>query len=164
MPNSYTTTAIEQMNSVSAEELPIMLVQIDNPALPSPVRVTNAMREAGNPITHNGDDYIPLGFTITPPDDLSQGIPRARISIDNVGGELMEFIELSNGGMESSVTLTQVLPSDPNTVQWQVTGLALVGVSASSSTVEAGLTYEDLLSRAGVVIRHTPERSPGLYS
>lgn len=163
MAKNYTSAAIEQMNAVTADDLPVMLIQIDHPDLTSPVRVTNALRDPGDPITHQGDDYIPLGFSITPPDDLSQGIPRARLAVDNVGGELMEFLELSNGGNAATVTLTQILLSDPDTVQWSIGNLTLSGVSASATTVEADLTFEDLLSRAGVAVRHTPDRSPGIY-
>ena len=159
MPTSYTAAAIEQMNAVSASELPVMLVQIDHPDLPDPVRVTNNAED----VVHNGETFIALAFRLTPPDDLSQGLPRARISIDNVGGQLMEFLEVSAGGLHSSVTLTQVLPSAPDTVQWQIAGLSLTGVAASTSSVDASLTYEPIADRVGCAITHSPERSPGLY-
>jgi hypothetical protein len=151
------------MNSVAADELPVMLLEIDHADLQSTVRVTNMAGAPGETFTHSGNQYDKVGFNLVPLDDLSQGSPRAQLSLDNTDPVLMELLETTNGGVGAKIKIISVLPSAPNTVQWEVDNLSMMGVSASSASVDAGLGFEDLLGRAGVAWRHTPNRSPGIY-
>lgn len=154
----YSSTANKVINAVSAPEEPQILLEIDHADLPSPIRVVNYSET----ITHLGNDFVPLAYQITPPGDFSQGLPRARLSVDNVGRDLTDWIEASNGARGASARLISVLPSAPNTVEWEIT-LALENVSMDFAQVAGDLAFKDVLNLPGVAISYTPATAPGLY-
>lgn len=156
---NYSDKAKRELNSIEAGEGTVPLLTIEHPDLISPLRVCAWSED----IVSNGNTFQSLPFRVTPPDDISQGMPRARIEIDNVGQDLMEWLELSNGGTGAVVTLQEVLPSTPNTIEDEYADLTLRELRASPSLVTGNLTFDDLLGRPGVAIRHTPDRTPGIF-
>lgn len=158
MAKPYTTAARTQMVATSATELPLMLVEINHDDLAAPVRVVD---DTDN-ITHNGNLYVAMRFSVKPPDDLSQGAPRASLAVDNVGRELMPWLELSGGGRGATATLRQVMRSTPNTVEWEIT-MDLSNLVANAATVVGTLGFDDLLNLPALPVRYTLENAPGLY-
>ena len=156
---SYSNRARRELNSVSGRETIQYLLEINHSDLIDPLRVTGYDQD----ISHGGNIYRAIGLRLTVPDDISQGMPRARVEIDNVGRDLMEWLELSNGGAGTSVTLRAVLPSTPGVVEMEVQGLTLQSISATQTSVSADLTFEDLLGRPAVALRHTPHKTPGIF-
>lgn len=106
--------------------------------------------------------FMACGFRYTLPDDLEQGNARARVAIDNVGRELVQWLELSNGGDGATVRMMQVRPSDPDTIEWETT-MVLSNVSQSVMEVSGQLGYEDLLKRPAIGVVYDPATAPGIY-
>lgn len=158
MPRPYSTTAKKQLNATRASDSPVTLLEIDHPDLVTPVRVVNYSED----IPHLGNTFIALAFALIPPDDLGQGLPRASISIDNIGKDLTSWVESSNGGRGSTARMIQVLPSDPDTIEWELT-MNLENVRMTSAAVTADLSFNDVLNLPGVALRYTPTVAPGLY-
>lgn len=156
--DSYTDAARRQMHSVQASEWPLWLVEISHPDLTQPARVVRDNLD----LTHQGNLFVAGAFELTPPDDLAAGSPRAQLSIDNVGKELMQWLELSNGGRGASVRLLQVLRSDPNTVQFEVT-MELSHVTATSLVVTGSLGFDELLNISAVGLTYNLQTAPGLF-
>lgn len=154
----YSAAASKKINALVANELPVFLLEIDHVLLPSPTRVVNYSED----IVHLGNTFVALSFEITPPGDFSQGLPRAGISIDNVGRDLTDWVELSKGGRGSSARLIQVLPSDPDTIEWDIT-MNLENVSMTVHRVNAELTFDDFLNLPGVALTYRPDVAPGLF-
>ena len=157
MPD-YSASARRTINAVSAPEQPVLLLEIDHADLPSPVRVVNY----SDNITHLGNLFTALAYEITPPGDYSQGLPRARLAVDNVGRDLTDWIESSKGGRGATARLIQVLPSAPDTIEWDLT-LNLENVGMDFQRVTGDLAYTDVLNLPGVAISYTPTTAPGLY-
>jgi len=156
--DSYTDAAKRQLHSVQASEWPLWLLEIDHPDLAQPARVVRDNQD----LTHNGDLFVACGFELTPPDDLSNTATRANLSIDNVGKELMQWIELSGGGRGATARLLQVMRSDPNTVQFEVT-MNLSRVSATSLVVSADLSFDEILNMPAVSVTYNLQTAPGLF-
>ena len=74
----------------------------------------------------------------------------------------MQWLESSQGGQGSSVRMMQVLRSDPDVIETDTT-LFLSNISANAMVVRGTLSYHDVLNLPGVVLKHTPDVSPGLY-
>jgi len=147
-----------KVNATNSIDPMVILLQIDHPDLAAPIRV---VQDSQN-ITSNGNLYVKMPFDVTPPDDLTQGSPKATLKMDNVGRELMQWLEISNGGAGATATLSRVFVSNPDIVEWQVT-MDMTNLVANTTTVSARLGYEDLLNRAAVPIRYTPETAPGIF-
>lgn len=157
MPD-YSTAARQKINAVVANELPVMLLEIEHADLPAPVRVVNHSES----INHLGNVFQPVAYNITPPGDFSQGLPRAGLSIDNIGKELVDWIEGSYGGRGATARLIQVLPSSPNDIEWDLT-MNLDNISMTMMQVTADLTFDDVLNLPGIALTFRPDVAPGLF-
>ena len=143
---------------VSMPETPVILLTLDHPGLPEPVRVVNNTEE----LVSNNKRYIAFPFSVTLPDDFENRLPRARIEISNVGREVMYWLETSNGGAGSTATFDQVLPSDPDNIVYSVT-MSLFNITADNTVISAELGYENLFAKAAVQVSYRPFNSPGLF-
>lgn len=158
MPIDYSSEYKSTLAKVNAPEAPIMLMEINHPALSNPVRVVNDTQD----ITSNEKLYIACPFRYVLPDDFEGQIPKARISIDNVGRDLMYWIEASNGGNGSVVTFKQIMRSRPDLIEAEME-MQLQSVSATMKEISGELGYENLLSKPAVAMHYRPENSPGLF-
>jgi hypothetical protein len=96
------------------------------------------------------------------PDDREGQMPRAELMIDNVGKDLVEPLEASNGGEGATVRIMEVLRSDPDTIEWEAT-LDLKSVRFVQMEVTGALGYEDILNRPAVLLAYRPDVAPGLF-
>lgn len=155
---SYSQGMRESISSISHPEAPVLLLEINHTDLGTPVRVVNDNQD----LTSNGDIYTALAFRATLPDDLSQGQPRAQLSIDNVGRNLTQWIEASGGAEGATVRMMQVRRSDPDVIEWEVT-MDLTDVSMDINEVSGTLSFTNLLDRPGITLFYRPENTPGLF-
>lgn len=158
MARSYSSAFKSTLADVSAPEAPYILLQIDHPELATPVRVINDTQD----LTSNGNVYVGVPFRCTLPDDFENQLPKARLSVDNVGRELMYWIETSGGGAGSTVTLSQVMRSRPNTIEWSIT-MNLYNVSCTMNEISGELGYENLFSKKAISLQYRPSNSPGIF-
>ncbi|HHJ11888.1 MAG TPA: DUF1833 domain-containing protein [Chromatiales bacterium] len=158
MPRNYSGPFQETINAVSASEAPLVLLEISHPGLTQPIRVVNDNQD----LTHQGNVFTAMAFRFIPPDDLENGMPRAQVVMDNVGRELVTWLESSNGGEGATLRAIQVLRSNPDQIEWEAT-LDLSNLSIDQLQVRGTLGYEDILNLPGVMVRYRPETAPGLF-
>ncbi len=158
MARSYSNTFKEKSNSTGADEAPLYLLEIDHADLSSPVRVVNDNQD----LVSNGNTFVAMAFRVTLPDDLQHGLPHAKLSVDNIGRELTQWLESSGGGKGATVRIMQVLRSDPDTLEFDIT-MDLSNVSMSMSQITGTLGFEDLLNRPAVPLTYRPDTTPGLF-
>jgi len=158
MARTYSAQYKSTLAKVSAEETPLVLLQIDHPQLPSPVRVVNDTQN----ITSNGQEYIAFPFQVVLPDDFENQLPRSRVSIANVGRDLMFWLETTDGGIGSTAKFQQVMRSRPDQVEWEIT-MSLFNVTANNLEITADLGFENLFGKPAISINYRPENSAGLF-
>lgn len=158
MAREYTDAFKSTLAEVNATESPLILIEIDHEALTQPVRVVNDMTD----VTSNGNLYIAYPFKCVLPDDYENQLPKAQIVIDNVGRELMYWIETTGGGQNSSCTFKQILRSNPDIIEWQIT-MNLYNVQVTMESVTAELGFENLFSKPAISRRYRPDTAPGLF-
>ncbi len=157
MPKDYSSNAKADLLAV-AGEAPLLCLEITHSGLATPIRVVNDNED----ITSNGDTFTALAFRCKLPDDLEGQLPRAELAVDNVGKELVQWLEASNGGEGAQVKMMQIRRADPNTVEWEQ-DLDLTNVKMNVQEVTGQLGFEDLLSRPAVTKMYNPVTAPGLY-
>lgn len=153
----YSASAREAMNKVSGEA-PVYLLEIDHADLLVPVRICNDTQD----IISNGDTYTAMPFRISLPSEPEQGLPSAQLSIDNIGRDLMIWIDGSNGGEGATVRVMQVMRAAPDVLEFDVT-LWLRNVTAEVFEVKGTLGFENLLERPGLALQYRPDTAPGLF-
>lgn len=158
MAKTYDANWHRKTSALEGTEFPLVLLEINHADLPQPIRVVNDRED----VTHNGNLYQRMAFGITLPDDPEQGLPQAKLSLDNIGRELVTWLETADWNNATTVTITQILRSDPNTVQF-TTDMGLENIKVTQMKVTGDLTYEDLLGLPAININYTPQTAVGLF-
>ena len=158
MPRAYSAEYKSTLASTAAPEAPIILLEIDHSALTTPVRVVNDTQN----ITSNGVEFIACPFRCKLPDDFENQLPKAQLSVDNVGKELMYWIETSGGGQGATARFIQIMRSRPNQIEWEIT-MNLSNVKATVQEVTADLGYANIFTRPAISMRFDPFTSPGIF-
>jgi hypothetical protein len=158
MARSYSDVYKSTLAEVSAPESPLLLLEINHPELPSPVRVVNDTQN----ITSNGNLYLGFSFRFVLPSDYENQLPKARIAIDNVGKDLMQWIETSDGGAGSTVQLSTIMRSRPNQIEWTMT-MSMFNIQANAREVSAELGFENLFTKPAISIQYRPETCIALF-
>lgn len=155
---TYSRDAQESLLSTEGQTH-ICLLEINHPDLTQPIRVALDRSD----VTSNSQTYVALAARIEPPDDFGSQSPKATIAIDNVGRELMTWLEASGGGRGATCTLRNVMRDTPDTVEYECT-LNLTNLSANWIEVQGQLGYENLLNKPAVQHQYRQDNSPGLWS
>ena len=108
MPRAYSLTARRQLHTTASDDPPLVLLEITHPNLSTPVRVVGDTQD----LVSNGVTFVAMGFRVRLPDEINGQQPRAELAVDNVGRELMQWIEQSAGGRNAKVRLMQALRSN----------------------------------------------------
>ena len=154
----FSDNARQNLLAVSADEPFLILLEIIHPDLPIPIRIVDDVQN----ITSNGEEFTALPFRINLPDDLSGQIPQARLEVDNVGRELTTWLEISRGGVGAKCRIMQVLRSDPDLIELDIT-LDLTKLSINNQSVQGQLGFVNVLGQASVTTQFTPTTAPGLW-
>ena len=158
MAKQYSATYQKTVNSLQGSEFPLILLEITHDDLPSPIRVVNDRAD----LTHSGDQYVRMGFNISLPDDPETGLPQAKLEIDNVGREMVSWLEIADWNTPTSVRIIQVLRSAPNTVEWEIT-MFLSNISMTQTSVIGILTFYDPYGLTAIPIVYSPQVAVGLF-
>lgn len=158
MPRQYSPQYKSTLGAVNAPEAPLIMLEINHADLSQPVRVINDTQD----LTSNGNLFIACPFRCVLPDDYENQLPKAKLAVDNIGRELVYWIETSNGGEGSTVRFMQVMRSRPDLIEWEIT-MALTNVHVTMLEVSGMLGFENLFSRPAVHMSYRPENSPGLF-
>lgn len=158
MARSYSTQFKSTLNSVSAPEAPLVLLEITHPNLIDAVRVVNDNAD----LVSNGKQFIGAPFECILPDDMENQLPRAKLAIDNIGRDLVYWLETSGGGEGAKVRFMQVMRSRPNSIEWETT-MNLSNVQITMTKVTADLGFENIFSKPAVRIQYRPDNSAGMF-
>jgi hypothetical protein len=146
-----------EINSTGGS-LPLVLLEINHSALSEPIRVVNDNQE----ITSGGNLFVAFPFKISLPDDSDGRLPKATLTIDNVGRELTTWLEASAGGRGATCTIMLVMRDAPDVVEYSIT-MELTNLAVSWRSVTGQLGFEDLLNRPAVVLQYRQDTAPGLF-
>lgn len=158
MPANYSDTARQNLLATSAEEPFLVAIEISHADLSVPARFVNDSQN----IFIGGDEYFATAFRVALPDDKDQQLPQARLEVDNVGRELTQWLEFSRGGKGARCRILQVLRSDPDLIEFDMT-MDLTGLVIDNMTVSGLLGFKNTLGQTAVAIRFDPLTSPGLW-
>lgn len=159
MAKTLTTDGKKRLNAVESPDLGVYLLEITHADLLEPLRLVNDNAD----LDHDGHTWTAIPFNLTPPDDLSQGMPKGRIEVANVGREIMPWLDQSHGGNGAKIAIRFVFRTMPNFVQWEVRDLVLTNVTATTTTISAQIGFEDVLNLSAVAKRYTPTSQPGIF-
>ncbi len=158
MARAYSAQFKSTLNSVSANESPLVCLEISHAGLSVPVRVVNDNAD----LTSNGNLFIAAPFECILPDDMENQLPKAKLAIDNIGRGLVYWLETSGGGEGAKVRFMQIMRSNPNLIEWETT-MNLSNVQITMTKVTADLGFENIFSKPAVRMQYRPDNSAGIF-
>lgn len=102
-----------------------------------------------------------LPFELTLPEDSADGVPRCELVIHDVTSQLLPVLRGLRTALDVKIEL--VLTSSPDTVEFELVGFVLGGVTYSAQTIRAELTQESLESEPFPADVFAPSTFPGLF-
>lgn len=158
MARAYSSAYKSTLAAVSAPEAPLILLEINHVDLVTPIRVINDNQN----LTSNGNTFIAYPFRFVLPSDYENQLPKAKIAIDNVGRDLMEWIESSAGAAGATIRFMQIMRSRPNQIEWEIT-MSLYNVQVNAMEVTAELGFENLFAKPAISIQYRPETCAAIF-
>ena len=124
----------------------------------NPVRLVDATENR----TVAGDTYHAERFDVVRADHRPGQAPRARIDVDNVGRTLATWAERTNGGLNGSARLLELIDGVEDRVATDVT-MEIAGIVMTGDRAVITLGFDALLSGPAVALRYDPQTAPGLF-
>ena len=142
--------------ALSPVDVTLTALEITHPDVPDPIRAVNDTAQR----VIEGETYAPLRFEPRLVDD-AEGVPRAELTVVNVGRALTQWVERSGGGTGAQCRVLQVVAGE-DVPQYDVT-LEVARMSVRNREVHVAIGYEPVFERRAVQLRHDPETSPGIF-
>ena len=112
-------------------------------------------------VTSNGNVYTAYPFDIRLPQEREDQPPQVPLIIDNVDRAIVDEIRTLSGPPD--ITLSMVLASDPDTVEYGPVAAKLRNVDWNMGTITGDLQVEDFLNEGYPAYAFTPQTAPGLF-
>ncbi|MBO1012253.1 DUF1833 family protein [Achromobacter sp. SD115] len=158
MARNFSSQAKRNINATSADEPLIELVEIVHRDLAVPARFANDTAD----IVVEGHLFNACRFDWSIPDDKAGQVSGARLEVDNIGRELTQWLEVSQGGAGAKCRLIMVLRSNPSNLEFDMT-MDLTGLSITNYRVSGDLGFKNTLMQSAVTVRYDPTTTPGVF-
>ncbi len=139
------------------DEVFLALLTIAHADISPSIRVVNNTEN----ITSNGNVFTAFPFDIELPDARETGVPRARLTIDNVSREIAQSIRLITTA--PTVTIEIVMASDPDTVEQTWADMTLKNVKWDMFKMSGDLIFEEIEVEPFPAGQFSPASFPGLF-
>lgn len=157
MAKPYTAHYKDRVSSVSGDA-PLDLLVITHPQLLVPLRIVNDTQD----LVSGGNTFVALAFRSSLPDDIERQLPRAKLAVDNVGREMVQWLDASKGGRGSQVRVMQVMRDTPDVIEFDMT-MDMLNVRQTPLEITAELGFQNTLSVAAMPFVYRPDNTPGLF-
>ncbi len=158
MARNFSSQAKRNINATSADEPLIELVEIVHRDLSVPARFANDTAD----IVVEGHLFNACRFDWSIPDDKAGQVSGARLEVDNIGRELTQWLEVSQGGAGAKCRLIMVLRSNPSNLEFDMT-MDLTSLSITNYRVSGDLGFKNTLMQSAVTVRYDPTTTPGVF-
>lgn len=173
---TYSRKARRNLLATSPDEPFAVALEITHPDLVVPIRVVYDTVD----MEIEGELYKACRFELVLQDDVPDQVPTATLAVDNIGRELTQWLEYSNGGRGAKCRVMQVLRSsnedyaaedyfaeDYSTASAvDIEGeyrLDMFRMSITNTQVSSQLGYRDLFGLSAVAVRYDPRTAPGAF-
>ncbi|CAB3904983.1 hypothetical protein LMG26858_04434 [Achromobacter anxifer] len=158
MARNFSSRAKRNVNATSAGEPLIELIEITHRDLAVPARFANDTAD----IAVEGSTFVACRFDLSIPDDKDGQVSSAKLEVDNIGRELTQWLEVSQGGAGAKCRLIMVLRSNPSNLEFDMT-MDLTGLSITNTRVGGDMGFKNTLMQSAVTMRYDPTTTPGIF-
>lgn len=140
------------------DEVFLALLTIAHDDISPSIRVVNNTEN----ITSNGNVFTAFPFDIQLPDAREQGVPRARLTIDNVSREIAQSIRAITTA--ATITIEIIRAADPDTIELTWAAMTLKNVKWDMFKMTGDLLFEAIEVEPFPAGQMSPANAPGLFA
>lgn len=159
MSRTISVDGLRELFAQYSSQPMLCLLTISHDSLPEPIRLVNDRR----PLEFGGAIYQPFAFELTLPADSEDEIPHVRLTIDNVGRELVRLFRSVLDPVPVQLDVVRVAP-DGVYRELGPLDFSLLNVQIETATITAQLGYAiDVLNMPATQDIMNPALAPGLF-
>jgi hypothetical protein len=158
--------AEEAYASAPVDNWIVQVLQLDTPALPTPLYFASGIEDDSSFKDENGVNIsvIACGFELTPPGFDDSGPTAASLKLDGVAVQLYPILQQVAPGGAIQVTYRAYQGSDHNTVIDLIEGLEFKKVTLSATSAEGELSFAEIATQAFPRRTYDLDSYPGLWN
>ena len=157
MPRVVSQNMLTAAMAQQTDEVLVVLLKFDQDAWSSPVYVCNNSQN----VISGGQTYLTFPFEISLPDQKDGKEPTSSVSISLIDQQLV--VLLRSIQEPPTVTLSVVLASTPNTIEYGPIDLTATDVKITKDTASMSLRFDPFGAEPFPWMRFTPEYFPGMF-
>jgi hypothetical protein len=145
------------VNKLNADEALLVILEIEHPLVDDPIRLVNDSQD----LFFKGNTYIAMPFILKKQDDIQGELPRATITIANVGRTMIKWIDASGGGRGAKIKVSLVRRT--STDEEESISFDVGSVSVTTERVVFNLIIQNNLAKRAIRWVYDMVHSRGLF-
>lgn len=145
------------VNKLNADEALLVILEIEHPLVDDPIRLVNDSQD----LLFKGNTYIAMPFILKKQDDIQGELPRATITIANVGRTMIKWIDASGGGRGAKIKVSLVRRT--STDEEESISFDVGSVSVTTERVVFNLIIQNNLAKRAIRWVYDMVHSRGLF-
>ena len=113
------------------------------------------------PVTHDGDEYLPLAFEIALPSEEEEGVPVFNWRADNTDRRMVQAIRSVTGLVQ--VRIAWVLASSPNQIEAGPYEVEMQAAEYDASEIRGTMSVDPILDMPFGYMTMSPKNAPALF-
>lgn len=155
---SFSNNLKINVNKLSANETPIILIEITHPMIAETIRLVHDNCD----VLSNGETYLAMGFEIKRQSDVQGELPKVTLTVQNVGRSLVKWIDMSGGGKDAKIVAKIIRRSEPDLIEESIP-MGIERVNVTTLLVTFHLVVYNNLIRRGIKLIFNNKTAPGLF-
>lgn len=157
MRSTLSSNMLAAMHAQESGEVILPLVKLTQDGWADSIRIVPNWE----PITHNAEEYSPLAFDISLPDEEAEGVPVIEWTADNVDRRLVESLRLVSGVVLAEINW--VLASTPDVVEIGPMNVEMRAAQYDAFQIRGTMGVEPILDTQFGYQVMNPKNAPALF-
>lgn len=146
------------VNKLNADEMLLVLLEINHSSLSSPIRLVNDNQD----FLSNSNNYMAMPFRLNRQEDVKNELPKVILSLPNPGRSLVRWIDSTNGGTKTNIKIMLARRSTPDLIE-ETLNLGIDKINITTEFINLSLIVQNNLIKRAVRYTYDTKRAPGLF-
>lgn len=155
---SYSSGFIVNVNKLNVDDPVLVLMEINHSFISGTIRLVNDNED----LISNGHNYVSMPFEAKRQSDVIGELPKIQIVIQNIGRNIVKWVDSSGGGKGAEIILKLVRRSAPDSIEESLK-LGVDSANVTTENVSFNLIIQNNLSKRSCRLLYDVKRSYGLY-
>ena len=151
---------VDVVNAPTIDDAFLFLLTVRDDSVPGQPVVLRGVNNLED-VVSNGETFVAFPFNLTLPTDQGQRPQNVKLTVANIGRELVNVLRKSMSPPD--VTIELVLSGDPDSIQKRIDFLTVASVSYNAETIEFTLATSSVFQRKTISATYHPSEFKSLF-